>query len=107
MLSMCMAKTMAMSESQVTARLRHELLNAMYDSFPSPMSFDQLQVEVELPFLTRDKAWLISMIRTQLDVLNHAGLVRPASGGYLLTEKGRQDRQQAARFFPPTPPDAA
>lgn len=98
-----------MNESQVTARLRHELLNAMFKAFPSPLSFDQLMVAVELPFLTRDKAWLIAMIRTQLDVLNHAGLVRPASGGYLLTEKGRQDRQQVARFMPTTtpPPDAA
>ena len=99
-----------MTEAQVAARLRHELLTAMYDGFPSPMSFDELQAEVELPFLTRDKSWLVAMIRTQLDVLNHAGLVRPTSGGYLLTEKGRRDRQQAARFFSTdttTPPDAA
>ncbi len=98
-----------MTESEVMARLRHELLTAMYQVYPRPLSLDALVTEVQLPFLTRDKAWLIAMVRAQLDVLNHAGLVRPASGGYLLTEKGRRDRQQAARFFPTTttPPDAA
>lgn len=97
-----------MNESQVMARLRNELLSAMYQAVPMPLSFDELQVAVELPFLTRDKAWLISMIRAQLDVLNHAGLVRPTSGGYMLTDKGKRDRQQVARFFPTTtPPDAA
>jgi hypothetical protein len=99
-----------MTEAQVMTRLRHELLTAMYQVYPRPLSLDVLVVEVQLPFLTRDKAWLIAMVRAQLDVLNHAGLVRPASGGYLLTEKGRRDRQQAARFFPTgttTPPDAA
>jgi hypothetical protein len=98
-----------MNESQVTARLRHELLTAMYKVYPRPLSLDALIVEVQLPFLTRDKNWLITMVRAQLDVLNHAGLIRPSSGGYLLTDKGRQDRQQVARFFPATtpPPDAA
>lgn len=97
-----------MNESQVMARLRNELLSAMYQAVPMPLSFDQLQVAVELPFLTRDKAWLIAMIRAQLDVLNQAGLVRPTSGGYMLTDKGKRDRQQVARFFPTTtPPDAA
>lgn len=98
-----------MNESQVDTRLRHELLTAMYQAVPMPLSFDQLQAAVELPFLTRDKAWLIAMIRVQLDVLNHAGLVRPTSGGYMLTDKGKRDRHQVARFFPTTttPPDAA
>ena len=81
----------------------------MYKVYPRPLSLDALIIEVQLPFLTRDESWLIAMCRAQLDVLNHAGLVRPSSGGYLLTDKGRQDRQQAARFFPttPPPPDAA
>ena len=98
-----------MNESQVMARLRHELLTAMYEGMPMALSFEERQVEVELPFLTRDKEWLVSTMQVQLDVLNHAGLVRSTTNGYRLTEEGKRDRQQAARFFSATttPPEAA
>jgi hypothetical protein len=76
------------------AKLRSDLLDWMYRTFPSPLkSFDND---------TKD----------QLRLLQLAGLVRPISGGFTLTEAGRRDRQQAQRFqlkdsTPPPPPEAA
>lgn len=99
---------MALTDSQVMARLRNELLNVMQNSFPTPLTTMQLESECRVPFLTRDKVWYADAVKEQIKVLSNAGLVRPMHGGFVLTEKGRQDRQQAARFFNNnTPPDAA
>ena len=96
------------NESQVMARLRHELLTALYDSLPVPMSKEQLLTECQTPFLCRDSDWYHQAVNDQMKVLDTAGLVRPMYGGYTLTEKGKRDRQQAARFFgKQPPPDAA
>lgn len=99
-------------ESVVLARLRSDLLDAMWLRYPQALSLDQLETEVRTAYLTRETAWLSSAIREQLSILNSAGLVRPSSRGYMLTEAGRRDRQQAARFLgrtnnQPTPPEAA
>ena len=99
-----------MTDSEVMARLRHELLNTMYNSYPTPLTKQYLMSECQTAFLTRDKDWYSDAVVEQLKVLGHAGLVRPMHGGYTLTERGRRDRQQAARFFssnPPPPKDAA
>lgn len=98
---------MAISDSEVMARLRHELLNAMYNSFPAPRTIQQVESDCRVPFLTRDKSWYKDSVKEQLKILSHAGLVRPMHGGYTLTEKGRRDRQQAARFFNNNPPQDA
>ena len=98
---------MAISDSEVMARLRHELLNAMYNSFPAPRTIQQVESDCRVPFLTRDKSWYKDSVKEQLKILSHAGLVRPMRGGYTLTEKGRCDRQQAARFFNNNPPQDA
>lgn len=98
-------------ESQVMARLRHEMLTAMYHQFPQVMAHMRVVDAVKEPFLTRDRQWLQDAVKEQLQVLHHANLIRPANGGYVLTERGRMDRQQAARFLAnktnPPPQDAA
>lgn len=98
---------MGMSDSQVMAQLRNELLNAMYNKHPVPCDKQYLLSECRVPFLTRDKDWYTDAVDEQLKVLQHAALIRPMHGGFVLTERGRQDRQQAARFFNNPPKDAA
>jgi hypothetical protein len=99
-------------ESIVLAQLRSDLLDAMWLRYPLALSLDQLETAVREAYLTREAAWLTGTIRAELSTLNQAQLVRPCTKGYRLTEKGRRDRQQAARFLgsahhEPTPPEAA
>lgn len=99
-------------EPVVLARLRSDLLDAMWSVYPQALSLDQLESGVRVAYLTRETAWLATAIREQLSILNNAGLVRPSTKGHMLTEAGRRDRQQAARFMgttnnQPTPPEAA
>ena len=99
-------------EPVVLGRLRSDLLDAMWLVYPQALSLDQLESKVRIAYLTRETAWLATSIREQLAILNQARLIRPSSKGYLLTEAGRRDRQQAARFLGstnnlPTPPEAA
>ena len=99
-------------ESVVLARLRSDLLDAMWLRYPQALSLDQLETEVRAAYLTRETAWLASAIREQLAILNDAGLVWPLTKGHMLTGAGLRDRQQAARFLgrtnnQPTPPEAA
>jgi hypothetical protein len=97
-----------MSDTHAMAALRNELLNTLSNSFPRPLDRRTLASECRTPFLTRDKAWYQDALNEQIKVLDYAGLIRPSGGGYALTERGRRDRQQAARFIKPTtPPDAA
>jgi hypothetical protein len=99
-------------EPVVLARLRSDLLDAMWLVYPQALSLDQLESEVRGAYLTRPPSWMANAIREQLTILNQARLIRPSTKGYLLTEAGRRDRQQAARFLgatnnQPTPPEAA
>jgi len=99
-------------ESIVLAQLRSDLLDAMWLQYPLPLSLDQLEAAVHTAYLTREKSWLTGTIRAELSTLDQAKLIRPCTKGYLLTEKGRRDRQQAARFLgtndqPTPPPEAA
>ena len=48
------------SESAVSARLRSDLLDAMYNKFPLALSIDQLEDAVKLAYLSRDSYWLTS-----------------------------------------------
>lgn len=86
-------------EATVSARLRSDLLDAMYKRFPLALSIDQLEDAVKVAYLTRDSYWLISSIRVELSTLNQRGLIRPSAKGYLLTDKGRRDRQQVAQLL--------
>jgi hypothetical protein len=88
-----------MTESQVMARLRHEILTVLFKIYPRVLTHPQLVAEVQLPFLTRDKQWLQDAVKEQIQVLQQASLLRPSQGGYTLTDRGRMDRQQAARFL--------
>ena len=98
-------------ETVVLARLRSDLLDRLWFKYPQALSLDQLEAEVRVAYLTRETAWLQSAIKAQLSMLNQSALIRPSTKGYLLTERGRRDRQQAARFMStnnqPTPPEAA
>lgn len=99
-------------EPVVLAQLRSDLLDAMWLVYPQALSLDQLETAVRMAYLTRETAWLQSAIKAQLSTLNQSALIRPSTKGYLLTERGRRDRQQAARFLgptnnQPTPPEAA
>jgi len=98
-------------EATVSARLRSDLLDAMYKRFPLALSIDQLEDAVKVAYLTRDSYWLTSHIRAELSTLNQRGLIRPSAKGYLLTDKGRRDRQQVAQLLGNTEttpkPDAA
>lgn len=98
-----------MSDTNAMATLRNELLNAMYHAFPNALSKPELSNVCRTRFLTRDKTWYQDALLEQIKVLDTAGLIRPANRGYILTERGRRDRQQAARFFSTTttPPEAA
>ena len=89
-------------EDVVLARLRSDLLDTMWLAYPQALSLDQLESKVRIAYLTRETAWLTGAIREQLAVLNQSGLIRPSTKGHMLTEKGRRDRQQAARFLGPT-----
>ena len=99
-------------EAVVLARLRSDLLDTLWLKYPQALSLDQLEAKVRIAYLTRPTSWLATAIREQLAILNQARLIRPSTKGYLLTEAGRRDRQQAARFLgstnnQPTPPEAA
>ena len=87
-----------MSDTQAMATLRNEMLNALHKAFPSALSRVELGTCCRTRFLTRDKVWFDDAVGEQLKVLSYAALIRPANKGFTLTEKGRQDRQQAARF---------
>jgi hypothetical protein len=96
----------------VLAQLRSDLLDALWPAYPQALSLDQLESAVRQAYLTRETSWLTGAIRAQLSTLNQSGLIRPSTKGYMLTERGRMDRQQAARFLgstnsQPTPPEAA
>ena len=98
-------------EPVVLAQLRSDLLDAMWLVYPQALSLDQLEAAVRMAYLTRETAWLTGAIKAQLSMLNQSALIRPSTKGYLLTERGRRDRQQAAQFMgtnnQPTPPEAA
>lgn len=96
-----------MSDTHAMAALRNELLNTLYNRFPAPVDRNQLLSDCRIPFLCRDKQWYADALAEQLKVLGNAGLIRPMHGGYVLTDRGRQDRQQAARFFNNKPPQDA
>jgi hypothetical protein len=88
-----------MSDTHAMAQLRSDLLTALHEATPSPLNRDQLMELCRTSFLTRDKTWFADAVVEQLKVLNHASLIRPFHGGYILTDRGKRDREQAARFI--------
>ena len=88
-----------MNDIQAMALVRHELLNVMFNTYPKGYTRPQLLAELRPVFSDRDNTWLTDAVTEQLRILQQASLVRPAAGGYTLTERGRRDRQQAAAMF--------
>ncbi len=90
------------------AALRNELLNKIAAVHPNPIDAKQLELICRTLFLTRDKIWYHDVVLEQLKILLHARLIRPLNGGYTLTETGRRDRAEVARFTNKSnPPEAA
>jgi hypothetical protein len=95
------------NDSQAMATLRNEMLNKLAACYPSPLAVKDLETKCRTPFLTKDKVWYSDAVTEQLKILKNASLIRPFHSGYVLTERGRQDRNEAARFIDPRPPEAA
>ena len=97
-----------MNDTAAMQQLRNELLNKLATSYPSPLTVLQLSSKCRNLFLTKDKEWFHDALLDQIKILKLAGLIRTFFSGYALTEKGRQDRNQAARFMQqPDTDDAA
>jgi len=96
-----------MNDSQAMVTLREQILNKLAGVYPVPLTVKDLETKCRMPFLTKDKQWYSDSMTEQLSILLIAGLIRPFKKGYALTERGRSDRSQAARFNPPTPPTEA
>ena len=101
---------MALSDSNALARLRSDLLDAMWLSYPGARSIEQLRSHALATRSVEDEATFDATLKTQLKTLVQSKLVRFSLAGYMLTDAGRRDRQQAARFlgnrYNP-PPEAA
>ena len=98
------------SDSNALARLRSDLLDAMWLAFPGALSIGQLRTHALATRSIEDEITFNATLKTQLKILVQSKLVRISLAGYLLTDAGRRDRQQAARFlgnrYNP-PPEAA
>jgi len=97
-------------DSNALARLRSDLLDAMWISFPTALSIGQLRTHALATRSIEDEITFDATLKTQLKILAQSKLVRITQAKYLLTDAGRRDRQQAARFFGSRynpPPEAA
>jgi hypothetical protein len=101
---------MALSDSNALARLRSDLLDAMWLAFPGALSIGQLRTHALATRSIEDKITFDATLKAQLKILVASKLVRLSLAGYMLTDAGRRDRQQAARFLGSRhnpPPEAA
>jgi predicted transcriptional regulator len=98
------------SDSNALARLRSDLLDAMWISLPTALSIGQLRSHALATRSIEDEITFDATLKTQLKTLVQSKLVRVTQARYLLTDAGRRDRQQAARFLGSRhnpPPEAA
>lgn len=101
---------MIQSDSNALARLRSDLLDAMWLAFPGALSIGQLRNHALATRSIEDEAAFDATLKAQLKILAQSKLVRLSFAGYMLTDAGRRDRQQAARFLGNRrnpPPEAA
>jgi len=101
---------MIQPDSVALARLRSDLLDAMWLSFPTALSIGQLRSHALATRSIENEITFNATLKTQLKILVQSKLVRVSLAGYLLTDAGRRDRQQAARFLGSRynpPPEAA
>jgi hypothetical protein len=97
-------------DSNALARLRSDLLDAMWSSFPTALSIGQLRSHALATRSIEDEITFDATLKAQLKILVASKLVRLSLAGYMLTDAGRRDRQQAARFLGSRhnpPPEAA
>ena len=102
--------TMALPDSNALARLRSDLLDAMWLAFPTALSIGQLRSTALATRSIEDEVAFDATLKAQLKALAQSKLVRITQAKYLLTDAGRRDRQQAARFLGSRynpPPEAA
>ena len=101
---------MIQPDSNALARLRSDLLDAMWISFPTALSIGQLRDHALATRSIEDEITFDATLKAQLQILVQSKLVRLSLAGYMLTDAGRRDRQQAARFLGSRynpPPEAA
>jgi len=98
------------SDTNALARLRSDLLDAMWLSLPGALSIEKLRSNALATRSIEDEAAFDATLKAQLKILVRSKLVRTSLAGYMLTDTGRRDRQQAARFLGNRhnpPPEAA
>ncbi|MFZ9570559.1 MAG: hypothetical protein ACO28M_12030 [Vulcanococcus sp.] len=88
-----------MNDLQLMARVRNELLNALFSKYPIARTRALLTQQLEEIFTERTAEWLTDAVNEQLGVLRNAGLIRPLAGGFTLTERGRADRLAAKQLL--------
>jgi hypothetical protein len=101
---------MALSDTNALARFRSDLLDAMWLAYPGALSIAQLKDHALATRSIEDEATFDATFKAQLKILVASKLVRISLAGYMLSDAGRRDRQQAARFLGPRsnpPPEAA
>ena len=101
---------MIQPDSVALARLRSDLLDAMWLAFPGALSIGQLRSSALATRSIEDEITFDATLKAQLKILVVSKLVRLSLAGYMLTDAGRRDRQQAARFLGSRynpPPEAA
>lgn len=101
---------MIQPDTNALARLRSDLLDAMWISFPTALSIGQLRNHALATRSIEDEITFDATLKAQLKILAQSKLVRITQAKYLLTDAGRRDRQQAARFLGSRynpPPEAA
>ena len=97
-------------DTNALARLRSDLLDAMWLAFPGALSIGQLKSHASQTRAVDDEPTFDATLKAQLKILVQSKLVRLSLAGYMLTDAGRRDRQQAARFLGSRynpPPEAA
>jgi len=99
-----------MNEMRELALLRSHILDEAQAVFPMAVTRPALHKSLGPAFPHRTGTWLTDAINEQVRVLQQASLLRTAAGGWTLTERGRADRREVARFTNKDntpPPEAA
>lgn len=87
------------------AMIRHWILQALFLTDPTPLPVKTLERTVHQHIKIWHADLVAEVVADQSLVLERANLVRKRQGAWALTDKGRADRREVARFI--APPDGA